>query len=315
LNKSIINTPNYPDNNRNEHKFQSSHSCSKKNNNDSPFQNNEIDLSNLKIVINQIYVEKEMHDFYCFKSFLPRITMKQFMNKFINVNLLNQKLKNISKSSIISSINKFSGKDHEITLFEKILNNECEEEFRINQQEVKHQFDELLIKKLKSSSKTLRQNEVKDNLNEIKYSKIDEPTIKFFLQKMYNSKNIEIIKKEILKTIDMKGSINYDKLLNIILHFQIKSHEKYISRILKSFKKFDLDSGGLLSQQAITNLLLSHQINKTDINKVIHLADPHNVNRISFSQLIYSLSSIHSSSSNCINFSLLQEICSNNVTN
>lgn len=75
---------------------------------------------------------------------LPKETLEQHMYTF-----LNQKygLKNLIiewATAIVNGIRKFAGEDDDVAVFGKILRNECDEEFRFVQEQVKTTIAELL---------------------------------------------------------------------------------------------------------------------------------------------------------------------------
>jgi hypothetical protein len=85
-------------------------------------------LKQLKDVINDIYTSKIKFDKKCEALKQPRETMEQYMYTY-----LNQKygLKNLIIEwavSIINGIKTYLKEDHDVTLFGKILKNECDEE-------------------------------------------------------------------------------------------------------------------------------------------------------------------------------------------
>lgn len=101
-------------------------------------------LKQMKDVIEEIYTSKAKYDQRCLEAKLPRETMEQHMYTY-----LNQKygLKNLIiewATAIINGIKKFSIEDNDVAVFGKILRNECDEEFRFVQGQVKVTISELL---------------------------------------------------------------------------------------------------------------------------------------------------------------------------
>ena len=101
-------------------------------------------MKQIKDVIFEIYESKAKFDQKYMEAKLPRETMEQHMYTY-----LNQKygLKNLIiewASAIINGIKKFSHEDNDIAVFGKILRNECDEEFRLVQAQVKNTIQELL---------------------------------------------------------------------------------------------------------------------------------------------------------------------------
>lgn len=67
----------------------------------------------------------------CLESGLPKETMEQFMYTYLNQKYGLKSLIVEWAASIIAGVKSFLREDHEVTLFAKILKNECDEEFRI----------------------------------------------------------------------------------------------------------------------------------------------------------------------------------------
>lgn len=101
-------------------------------------------MKQLKEIINDIYSQKIKFDKKCETLKQSRETMEQYMYTY-----LNQKygLKNIIiewAAAIINGIKAYLKDDHDVTLFGKILKNECDEEFRFIQAHVKDTLGSLL---------------------------------------------------------------------------------------------------------------------------------------------------------------------------
>lgn len=109
-----------------------------------PIQHRNLSLKQLKDTIQDMYSQKIKFDKKCEDSKQPRETMEQFMYTY-----LNQKygLKNLIiewVAAIINGISNHYADDHDVSLFGKILKNECDEEFRFIQMHVKDTLHNLL---------------------------------------------------------------------------------------------------------------------------------------------------------------------------
>ena len=87
-------------------------------------------LKQLKDVINDIYQQKIKYDIKCRESKLPVETMEQYMYTYLNQKYGLKTLIIEWASTIIHGVRTYLKDDHEVTLFGKILKNECDEEFR-----------------------------------------------------------------------------------------------------------------------------------------------------------------------------------------
>lgn len=103
-----------------------------------------LSLKQLNDMINDIYLSKVKYDKKCEENQLPRETMEQYMYTYLNQRY---GLKNLIiewAASIINGIKKYSKEDHSVSLFGKILRNECDEEFRFIQMHVQETLNNLL---------------------------------------------------------------------------------------------------------------------------------------------------------------------------
>ena len=77
-----------------------------------------------------MYSQKVKYDQKCRDSQLPIETMEQFMYTYLNQKYGLKTLIIEWASTIIAGVKTYLRDDHEITLFAKILKNECDEDFR-----------------------------------------------------------------------------------------------------------------------------------------------------------------------------------------
>lgn len=134
-------------------------SCQKLNEINAPLGNINVrvlTLKQLKDAIDEINDSKQKYDKKNLESKLPRETMEQHI-----YTLLNHKygLKNLTiewAAAILNGIKKYARDDNDILVFAKILKNECDEEFRFVQNQVKNTIVELLKVFNKNYEKTMR---------------------------------------------------------------------------------------------------------------------------------------------------------------
>lgn len=101
-------------------------------------------LKQLKDFIEEIYESKLKFDQKAIENKLSRETMEQHMYTFLNQKYGLKSLIIEWATSIINGIRKFSAEDNDVAVFGKILRNECDEEFRFVQKQVKNTISELL---------------------------------------------------------------------------------------------------------------------------------------------------------------------------
>ena len=72
----------------------------------------------------------------------------------------------------------------------------------------------------------------------------------------------------------------------IILDFQLKSHDKYLRNFVYLFKRVDQDNNGIINEDEFLNMLQSLNIYKDDFNdqatRLLNIIDPYNKQYITF---------------------------------
>ncbi|CAK60189.1 unnamed protein product (macronuclear) [Paramecium tetraurelia] len=272
-------------------------------------------LKQLKDVINEIYESKQKFDQKCSDSKLPRETMEQHMYTF-----LNQKygLKNLIiewATSIINSLKKYSADDNDIAVFGKILRNECDEEFRFVQTQVKNTMQELLKMYLRGKHPLKHQAEIKEMLNQRINGQLYEEEAVDIIKYMYNQEDSELLldklkqyyivpqkpndrrltREEQLMLLQEKDryKLEYQVFQKIILDFQLKSHEKYLKKFIVIFKEMDTDLNGIIDENEFRNLIdvLNFDAEDLDIQRYLNIVDPYSHQQITFSQCVTLFSS------------------------
>lgn len=225
-------------------------------------------LKQLKDVIDEINESKQKYDKKCYDMKMPRETMEQHMYSF-----LNQKygLKNLIiewAMGIINGIKKFCLEDNDVTVFGKILRNECDEEFRLVQNQVKNTILELLRMYLRGKFPFKHTTEIKElidgKINGHMFSDESQDIIKY----MYNKEDAEMILERLSgfyisnkepqgKKIAREGlgsnekeklKIAFNLFQKTILDFQLKSHENFLRPFLYLFKNIDKDNNGIIDE-------------------------------------------------------------------
>lgn len=123
-------------------------------------QSRVLTLKQLKDTIQDMYTQKVKFDKKCEDNKLPRETMEQYMYTYLNQRY---GLKNLIiewAAAIINGIKTYLKEDHDITLFGKILKNECDEEFRFIQMHVKDTLGSLLRVLLKDKHNFKPESEI-----------------------------------------------------------------------------------------------------------------------------------------------------------
>jgi Ca2+-binding EF-hand superfamily protein len=281
--------------------------------------NKTLSLKQTKEIIEEIYGSKAKFDQKCVDNKLPRETMEQHLYTY-----LNQKygLKNLIldwASAIIQAIKKFSNEDNDVAVFGKILRNEIDEEFRFVQKQLRETVAELLRVYLKGKYARKIDSEIQQMLALRMGGSLNEDEWVDIIKYMYNkedSVNVIIKVNEAIRQIkakkgrrtnssggrqqedeeeeDDKGTnrIPYNEFLRVLLTFQLKGHEKFLSKFVKLFRQFDTDRNGILNELEFRHLLFTINPHRTeeDIDYWLNYIDPYNNQQITFSECVTFLS-------------------------
>ncbi|CAD8185467.1 unnamed protein product [Paramecium pentaurelia] len=272
-------------------------------------------LKQLKDVINEIYESKQKFDQKCADSKLPRETMEQHMYTYLNQKYGLKSLIIEWATSIINALKKYSAEDNDVAVFGKILRNECDEEFRFVQTQVKNTMQELLKMYLRGKFPLKHQAEIKEMLNQRINGQLYEEEAVDIIKYMYNQEDSELLlnklksyyivpqknpdrrltREEQLSLLQEKDKykLEYSVFQKIILDFQLKSHEKYLKKFIMTFKQMDTDANGIIDENEFRNLIdiLNFGAEDLDIQKYLNIIDPYSHQQITFSQCVTLFSS------------------------
>ena len=110
-------------------------------------------------------------------------------------------------AAIISGIKRYFMEDSDAALFGKILQNECDEDFKFVHSEVKSAMIEILKDKLKKKYKHKSESEIAKMLSDIQNGEIEEWQWMEVIQKMYNEEHRAILGQRIGDKISEKAEI------------------------------------------------------------------------------------------------------------
>ncbi|CAD8087342.1 unnamed protein product [Paramecium sonneborni] len=267
-------------------------------------------LKQFKDLILEIYESKLKFDQKCSDSHLPRETMEQHMYTFLNQKYGLKSLILEWASCIINALKRYGNDDNDVAVFGKILRNECDEEFRFVQGQVKNTIMELLKMYLRGKFPLKTNADIKEMMNQRFNSFIFQEEAEDIIKYMYNQVDSEIILNK-LKQYFIQPTRNVEKKLTreeqfqivnekdkskiefsifqkVILDFQMKSHEKYLSKFIQNFRQIDQDQNGIIDENEFRQLITDLNIgsNDFDIQRYLNKIDPYNNQQITFSQCV-----------------------------
>jgi Ca2+-binding EF-hand superfamily protein len=81
--------------------------------------------------------------------------------------------------------------------------------------------------------------------------------------------------------------IKYSHFEKIILDFQLKSHHHFLSKFISIFRVYDPNNFGYINEEQFRDMMGTIDPDrKVDIQKLLHLIDPHEMNVVPFSACV-----------------------------
>ena len=108
-------------------------------------------------------------------------------------------------STIITGVKTYLRDDHDVTLFAKILKNECDEQFRFVQMHVKDSLAGLLKTIIREKNPIKSEKEVHKDTENVCISWIEEWQWKKIIQKMYSQEDVEILNQRFYDLISRRN--------------------------------------------------------------------------------------------------------------
>ena len=266
-----------------------------------------LSLKQLKDLITEIYESKSKFDEKCVESKMPRETMEQHMYTFLNQKYGLRSLIIEWVAAIITGIKTYSAEDNDVAVFGKILRNECDEEFRFVQNQVKETVNELLKIQIKNKYPLKVATEInkivddringfilEDEWTEVvryMYNDLDSQSILNNIWHTVNSKpalssRTRTSREDLLKKEAKSSVISYVEFLKILLDFQLKAHEKFLQPFIKVFRNVANSKSGVLNENDFITLCKQIDLDESVIMKMLGVIDPYENQAITFSECV-----------------------------
>lgn len=149
-----------------------------------------------------MYAQKIKFDKKCDDSKAPKETMEQYMYTYLNQKYGLKSLIVEWAASIINGVKTYLKEDHEVTLFAKILKNECDEEFRLIQMHVKDTLLQLVKASYKDKYPLKSEKDVQAYVDMTQNGKIEDWIWKRILDRMYEDQDADTLQEHIKSIID-----------------------------------------------------------------------------------------------------------------
>lgn len=284
-------------------------------------------LKQTKDLLVELIQAKRKYDEQCLTNRQPRETLEQFMFTFLNQRYGLKQLIVEWASSIVYAVKIYSPEDAQVHLFGKILKNSVEEDFWQSQETMRLQLASILkvCYKERLQNKLLQevhkhvedvisdrfgldtwvQNRIierifagKEDQNEVTQKLVEKLKQKRNdLGNLLQKENVSATRHNRSARADFLKStetvrLAYSEFQLIVLEFQLKKHEEFLSGFLQLFKNVDSDADGVLNEDQFMELICKMKIGLTEEQTLAFLEhlDPFNQQRITFSDIIRLLS-------------------------
>jgi DNA repair exonuclease SbcCD ATPase subunit len=266
-----------------------------------------LSLKQLKDVIAEIYESKSKFDEKCAESKMPRETMEQHMYTFLNQKYGLRSLIIEWVAAIITGIKTFSVDDNDVAVFGKILRNECDEEFRFVQNQVKETVNELLRIQIKNKFPMKAANDINKIVEERVNGVVLEDEWTEVVKYMYNDSDSQVLlnqiwqnansrpsnsvkirtsREDLLKKENKLAVVSYAEFLKLLLDFQLKAHEKFLGPFIKVFRMVGSSKSGVLNENDFIIVCQKMQLEESTIMKLLAVVDPYENQAITFSECV-----------------------------
>lgn len=240
-------------------------------------------------------------------------------------------------TGIVTAVQRYTSEDNDVTVFGKILKNECDEEFRFVQQQVKETVSELLKMFLRGKFPLKTNSDIETMLSEKCAGYVSEEEWMDIVKYMYNPTDAELLvtllrelqqkravallpaKKKLTrneltqireKQSAQRNRISYRDFLKVLLDFQLHGHEKFLQTFIDHFQAADQDQNGVINEEEFRSLLenLGVDLDEMEISRLLGLVDPFNNQQITFSECVTLLSTESAGSQETVKMSILQQL-------
>ena len=249
----------------------------------------ELTFKHTKDFIDEIYAAKAKFDQKCNENSQPIETLAQYMLSYLITKYGLKSLANEWVSAIEKAIIKYSY-NVDVLLFSKILRNEVNEDFVIVFKQVREASSEVLRQYYKSKSPFTTEKLIKQQVRQKENSDLEEDEWTIIVKTLHEPQDQEEVIKAVIQKIwnlntspRKKKLIHYTELLQILLEFQLNSHEEYLRPLLPILRKHEYN--GTLSSDSFKEFLLELDL-ESETNKYLKALDPNNTDVITISSII-----------------------------
>eukprot|EP00826_Nyctotherus_ovalis_P040071 TRINITY_DN3905_c0_g4_i1.p1 TRINITY_DN3905_c0_g4~~TRINITY_DN3905_c0_g4_i1.p1 ORF type:complete len:468 (+),score=118.92 TRINITY_DN3905_c0_g4_i1:156-1559(+) len=265
---------------------------------------------NLKELIYEIYASKPKHDKRRADAGKPRTTLEEYMYVYLEDKCGGKQAAVKWADAVVDGVGYYADLDADIMLFGKMLQNRCDEDYRLIHLEVKATVINLLGAELRKKHPQCTDERLLQMLSEVQKCSIAEGEWKEILRKMYNEEDVS----ELVKGMEVReGKVKFSKFVKAVLEFQLAKHEKYLEKFVEVFNRVDKNASGVINSTQFKELLEEMKLrpSETEIQELLERIDPQRNESLTFSECV-SLFTCETLSSTTVSYThlTLPTICS-----
>jgi len=254
-----------------------------------------LSLTNLKALIKDIYTKKQEYDIQCLNTGNPKQSMEQYLYTYLKVN--KETKDNVIEWTqvILSHLEKYSEANPEVSLFGKILRNECEEAFQYKIEQIKSDVEELVKKRLNEKGLNMKGMMRGEYEEYIKENNASEELCGELINKVCETGDRKLMLAKIKERACEEGKmgqflrrITIEEVECLLLEYVLAKHDIAINKFVKIFRQIDKTESGTLNHYEFKELLkyLKLQLPSKTFNRMMETLDPYKHQKIIFSDCL-----------------------------
>ena len=256
-------------------------------------QGRELSFKQLKETIEDVYATKLKYDEKCRESRAPLETIDQYMFTFLNQKFGLKTIITEWTFAIMKAVTRYENEDAEIRLFSKVIKHKVNEDFQLVLNKVKEKLRALLKTCLANNSSYMRESQVAALLKEKTHGRLEDREWTSVVSLLYSQEEAEYILAQVRESLGKRGEgktkeadsgILYSEFQNVVLGYDLNSHEILLEPFCRLFSEVDGDTDGILSRSEF--LAVCDKMTVSSKEELLEKIDPFNTGKITFSMCV-----------------------------
>eukprot|EP01059_Diplonema_ambulator_P012587 TRINITY_DN22976_c0_g1_i1.p1 TRINITY_DN22976_c0_g1~~TRINITY_DN22976_c0_g1_i1.p1 ORF type:complete len:429 (+),score=171.62 TRINITY_DN22976_c0_g1_i1:25-1287(+) len=265
-----------------------------------------LSLAQLEEIISHVVESKAEWDKRYSNTAVPKQTMHHHMRSWLEKAALQN---NASTETIMRrtehAIQIYKKKSNAVAVFDAILRNEIEEEFRMVQQHLKRRIHQLLTHHVDmlSNSTAMKERLLAERVNSL----VHQDEWEDIIRELYKGNDVLVLIRRCLDKIASyaparrrigpisvpnpcahPAMIKYTHFVNTCLAFQLETHAAYLRKYVQLFRALDTDDDGMLTEDQFVRItqIISPQISREMSHALLDIADVGGSGTVTFSDSV-----------------------------